>query len=59
YAIAPDIGYKARPELRFFVSYLHARDFNPELNKGIQSYDDTSKYYKRDYCIGVQAEAWW
>jgi len=65
YAIAPDIGYKARPELRFFVSYLHARDFNPALKKGIQSYDDmgddthTGKYYKRDYCIGVQAEAWW
>ncbi len=61
YAIAPDLGYKSRPELRFFVSYLHARDY--DKGHGVYSYDyDSTNYpitYKRDYCIGVQAEAWW
>lgn len=57
YAIAPDLSMFSRPELRFFVSYLNAHDY--DKGHGVMSYDDPLKSYQNDYCIGVQAEAWW
>ena len=57
YAIATDLSMFSRPELRFFVSYLNAHDY--DKGHGVSSYDDPLKSYQNDYCIGVQAEAWW
>ena len=55
YAIAPSTSLMARPELRFYVSYIHfsngVANLKDRLNDG-NSYDSGVNF-------GVQAEAWW
>lgn len=61
YAIAPTADIFSRPELRFYVTYLHASDWDrTDANwaKGIRNHDG-DKYYKDNYMFGIQAEAWW
>ena len=53
YAIAPGDVLSTRPQLRFYVSYLHANHSDRVTN-----YDED--YNSRDnYNFGIQAEAWW
>lgn len=58
YAIAPSASLWARPEIRFYVSYLHASgDGNPTIGSdSLHNYDNS---YSSGTNIGVQAEAWW
>ena len=61
YAIAPTADIFSRPEVRFFVTYLHASDWDKtdaNWTKGIRNADG-DKYYKDNYIFGIQAEAWW
>ncbi|MDD7021649.1 MAG: carbohydrate porin [Aeromonadales bacterium] len=58
YAIAPSASLWARPEIRFYVSYLHASgDGNPNI--GADSLHNYGESYSSGTNIGVQAEAWW
>lgn len=52
-AIAPDTAILSRPELRFYVSYLHSSD-----SRDIGSGYGTATYGD-NWMFGVQAEAWW
>lgn len=61
YAIAPTADIFSRPEVRFFVTYLHASDWDKtdaNWTKGIRNADG-DKYYKDNYIFGIQSEAWW
>ncbi len=61
YAIAPTADIFSRPELRFYVTYLHASDWDKtdaNWTKGIRNADG-DKYYQDNYMFGIQAEAWW
>lgn len=51
YAIAPDASILSRPELRFYVTYLHDSE-----GKAVET---DSIYYDDAFCFGIQAEAWW
>ena len=52
-AITAGAGFWARPELRFFVSYLDSN------NDGKFNKRDTTKTTDHQFQFGVQAEAWW
>ena len=53
YAIAPAADILSRPELRFYVSYIHAGHA-----AAVPNYD--GDFNSRDnYNFGIQAEAWW
>ena len=53
-AIAPGSDILSRPELRFYVSYMHASD-SRNINNGYNK----SYNYGDNWMFGVQAEAWW
>ncbi len=58
YAIAPSASLWARPEIRFYVSYLHASgDGNPNI--GSDSLHNYGESYSSGTNVGIQAEAWW
>ena len=52
-AITAGAGFWARPELRFFVSYLDSN------NDGKFTKRDINKTTDHQFQFGVQAEAWW
>ncbi len=52
-AIAPDTAILSRPELRFYVSYLHSSD-SRDIDNGYGT-----AHYGDNWMFGVQAEAWW
>jgi len=57
YAIAPDASnFWSRPELRFYVSYVHGSNTNDKVGPKTKSgyMDKTS-----DLMFGAQVEAWW
>ena len=70
YAITPDAGnFWSRPELRFFVTYLHGnengQDFSSfgsvggKLEQDGQTIAQYSNTKTSNTLFGVQAEAWW
>lgn len=70
YVLSPDAGdWKSRPELRFYVTYLHSNDYeasvnSPSQDKGVTIHyaNGTEKYLApRDnqVIVGAQFEAWW
>ena len=70
YAITPDAGnFWSRPELRFFVTYLHGnengQDFSSfgsvggSLEQNGQTIAQYSNTKTSNTLFGVQAEAWW
>lgn len=70
YVLSPDAGdWKSRPELRFYVTYLHSNDVealenSPSQDMGVTVHykDGTKKYLApRDnqLIVGAQLEAWW
>ena len=66
YVLSPDAGnWKSRPELRFYVTYLHSNDTqalveSPSQDKKVVMNDGTT-YAPRDNQVifGAQLEAWW
>ena len=69
YVLSPDAGnWKSRPELRFYVTYLHSNDSqalkeSPSQDKAVWVHNaNGSEYYApRDNQVifGAQLEAWW
>ncbi len=62
YAVAPSASLWARPEIRFYVSYLHASgdnridDYDSNKTNSLHNYGES---WKSGTNIGIQAEAWW
>jgi maltoporin len=54
YALSPSASLWARPEVRFYVSYLHSSNADSVSD---QLYD--GKSWNSGVNFGVQAEAWW
>ena len=71
YVLSPDAGdWKSRPELRFYVTYLHCNDAqalagSPSQDKQVDIYTNTddliTSYAPRgnQVIVGAQMEAWW
>lgn len=71
YVLSPDAGdWKSRPELRFYVTYLHCNDAqalaeSPSQDKQVDIYinerDLITSYAPRrnQVIVGAQMEAWW
>ncbi|MDY6323086.1 MAG: carbohydrate porin [Succinivibrio sp.] len=57
YAIAPSASLWARPEIRFYVSYLHHS--NSDDNGGIIDTLHDNLKWNSAVNFGIQAEAWW
>ncbi|MDY6321604.1 MAG: carbohydrate porin [Succinivibrio sp.] len=55
YAIAPSASLFARPELRFYVSWLHSSNGNESISDRMAS----GNTFTNGVNMGVQAEAWW
>ena len=57
YAITPDAGnFWSRPEMRFFVTWLHADGNN---KGGDATFTSGRKDGSTDITVGAQVEAWW
>ena len=65
YVLSPDAGdWKSRPELRFYVTYLHSNETEAIINSPSQDKAMTinGEYYaprNNQLIIGAQMEAWW
>ena len=69
YAITPDAGnFWSRPEIRFYVSYLHAKngDLSSYGNQAVSGsgivngqYLNYTHFKNSETVFGIQAEAWW
>lgn len=65
YVLSPDAGdWKSRPELRFYVTYLHSNETEAIINSPSQDKAMTinGEYYaprNNQLIVGAQMEAWW
>lgn len=65
YVLSPDAGdWKSRPELRFYVTYLHSNDVeavknSPSQDKGMIINDEYYAPRNNQVIVGAQLEAWW